>query len=124
MNIENIKNKLNKLMCIFPTSFINRNFELIIEPKNNIYFQLNNVESTLDFDCKVIAWLSRPSCKGLSDYWQRKIRKGFNEYFKTDFDKDEMMQIYTKLGNDIHRTLCEKFVQSGFDLSLLNDNKN
>ncbi|QNG60373.1 hypothetical protein H4O14_02265 [Bacillus sp. PAMC26568] len=104
---------------ISPKSFINQSNELIVVPKNNIYFRLEDVQSDLDLKCKVIAWLSRPSCKGISNYWQKRVREIFNEFLGTNFTKDEMMEIYTYLGNDCNRTLCVKFIESGYDLTLL-----
>ena len=116
---KEVKECIKKIMEIFPKSFINRHFELILEPTNNIYFRIDDVENKMDFDCKVIAWLSRPSCKGLSESWQRKIRNGFNDYFGKNFDSNEMMDIYTYLGNDCDRELCKKFITSGFNIRLL-----
>lgn len=123
------KQKINELIKIadfrgkvreyFPNSFINPRNELILEPKNNIYFRLDDVDNELDFKCKVVAWLSRPSCKGMSDYWQNKIRKGFNGLLNTNFSKDDMMKIYTHLGNDVDRNLTIKFIESNYDLSAL-----
>ncbi|MBU8733714.1 hypothetical protein KM915_27270 [Cytobacillus oceanisediminis] len=104
---------------ISPKSFINQSNELIVVPKNNIYFRLEDVKTELDLKCKVIAWLSRPSCKGISNYWQKRVREIFNEFLGTNFTKDEMMEIYTYLGNDCNRTLCVKFIESDYDISLL-----
>lgn len=55
--------------------FINYNFELIVEPKNNIYFRLEDVETERDLKIKVLSWLSRPSCKGVSPYYQKKFEQ-------------------------------------------------
>lgn len=118
MNAE-VKALVKKTKQVFPKSFVNRQNELIVEPKNNIYFRLEDVENELDFKCKVIAWLSRPSCKGVSEDWQIKIRKGFNELLETNFTEEEMSQIYTYLGNDVKRALSIAFIQSGYDLTLL-----
>jgi hypothetical protein len=103
-----IQRLIERTKDMFPKSFINERNELILEPKNNIYFK-----------CKLIAWLSRPCCKGLSDYWQRKILKSFNEFLGTNFTKEEMSQIYRVLGNDVSRELCVEFIESNYDLSLL-----
>lgn len=119
MNNENVKKCLLKLRMIFPKAFINMRYELILEPKNNIYFRLEDVETELDFKCKMIAWLSRPSCKGVSVYWQKKILKGLNEFLETEFSHEDMTEIYTRLGNDTHRKLTIKFIESNYDLSVL-----
>lgn len=102
-----------------PNAFINFDFELIVEPKNNIYFRLGDVEDELILKCKVLAWLSRPSCKGVSDYWQKRIRAIVNDFLETDFTFDEMMEIYTYLGNDLNRGKTIKFIESNYDLKVL-----
>nr|WP_244918909.1 hypothetical protein [Paenibacillus dendritiformis] len=94
-------------------------FELIVEPKNNIYFRLDNIQSEMDLKAKVLAWLSRPSCKGVSNYNQKIIRGIVNEYLGTSFTQDEMDVVYTRLGNDCNRDLCVKFIESGYDLAIL-----
>jgi hypothetical protein len=102
-----------------PSAFISLNNELIIEPKNNIYFRLEDIKSELDLQCKVLAWLSRPSCKGVSPYWQERILKIVNRFLGTKFTKSEIEIVYTYLGNDINRSLCEEFICSGYDLSVI-----
>ncbi|MNV81212.1 hypothetical protein D3C71_1748620 [compost metagenome] len=67
----------------------------------------------------MIAWLSRPSCKGVSDYWQKRMLIIFNEFLGTSFSKEEMSEVYTYLGNDCNRKLSVRFIESGYDLSLL-----
>lgn len=100
-------------------SFINQCNEMIVEPKNNIYFQLSDVKSELDVKCKVISWLSRHSCKGVSELWQKRIRGLVNEYLGTNFSKDEMIIIYGKYGMKYDYTEIIKFIKSGYDMSLI-----
>jgi hypothetical protein len=119
MNIELAKKFMKITEKYSPNCFINSNFELIVEPKHNIYFRLEDVETELELKCKVIAWLSRPSCKGVSEYWQKRIRNIVNEYLGTSFTFDEMMEIYTYLGNDCNRNKSIKFIESNYDLTLL-----
>lgn len=120
---NNLQMEINKISFIFPKCFINRNNELILEPRNNIYFSLNDIKSVLDLKCKMIAWVSRPSCKGVSNTWQKKLRKWFNTYFERDFSITDIELIYTYLGNDIKRKLCEKFVKNNLDLEVIRDYK-
>lgn len=122
MNIVLIKNFMHLVHRHSPNAFINPSFEVIIEPKNNIYFRLEDIETDLVLKCKVLAWLSRPSCKGVSDYWQKRMRNIFNESLGTDFTLNEIETIYTRLGNDINRNLSIKFIESNYDLSLLEKN--
>ena len=118
MNKE-LKRLLDIISEISPKSFINRNNELIVVPKDNIYFRLEDIKTDMDLKCKVIAWLSRPSCKCVSKYWQKRVRDIFKRFLGTNFNKDEMMEIYTYLGNDVNRTLCVRFIESNYDISLL-----
>lgn len=123
MNIKLIKNFMGIVQNYSPKCFINNNYELIIEPKNNIYFLLEDVNTELDLKCKVLAWLSRPSCKGVSNYWQKRIRTIINEFLGTEFTKDEMEEIYTYLGNDCNRKKTIKFIESNYDLNIFEDLK-
>lgn len=110
---------INHTLHAFPKSFINHNNEIILEPRNNVYFRLDGVESDLEFKCKMFAWVSRPIAKSLNKYWFPRVLGSFNAAMGTSFSKDEMYEIYDRFGNDINRKLCIKFIESNFDLSLL-----
>lgn len=120
MNVTNIPDKLKTILNInSPKWFVNHNNELIVEPKNNIYFLLNDIENELDLKCKIIAWLSRPAHKALSNYWQKRIRNILNEYLETNFSKDEIELIYSYLGNDCNRQKTIRFINSNYDFTIL-----
>lgn len=113
---------LDRVLPFFSTAFINNNRELILEPKSNIYFRLNNFNNAEeDFDCKMIAYLSRPAHKHWKPYWQRWFLRGINSYFRQNWSREEMGLIYTRLGNDVNRPLCKRFIASGFDMELLKE---
>jgi hypothetical protein len=114
-----LKSIINHALHAFPKSFINHNNEIILEPKNNIYFRLEDVESELDFKCRMLAWISRPIAKSLNKHWSPRVLRSFNVVMGTNFTKDEMHKIYDALGNDINRPLCVKFIESKYELSLL-----
>ena len=116
---QEVQQLVDKALMYFPKSFVNSGNELIFEPTNNLYFWLEDIESELDFKCKLFAWLSRPISKGLSPYWSRKVLKSFNWLLGTSFTKEEIRLIYTYLGNGTNQSLCVEFVKSGYDLSLL-----
>ena len=40
----------------FPNAFINNSNELILIPKINLYFMLDDVSNMLEFNCKMIEW--------------------------------------------------------------------
>lgn len=113
---------VNHALKVFPNSFINHSNEIILEPRNNLYFRLEDVDTEMDFKCKMFAWVSRPIAKGLNKYWSPKVLSCFNQLLGTNFIKDEMYKIYDRLGNDSNRELTVKFIESNYDLSLLNRN--
>lgn len=80
--------------------------------------KLHNKEE-IEFDYKILEWLSRPACKGTNRYWQKYILRGINSYFKQTWSKDEMMDIYTYIGNHVNRTKCIEFFKSGFNFKIL-----
>lgn len=101
-------------------SFINNKNELIILPNLNVYFRLEDVETELDFKCKILEWVSKYVSQNHWDrYWSPKILKFINYMLNTDFNKDEINTIYCKLGNRIHHNLTIKFVQSNYDFKLI-----
>lgn len=114
-----IKSIVNHALQVFPKSFINHSNEIILEPRNNVYFRLEDVDTELDFKCKMFAWVSRPIAKGLNKYWSPRVLNSFNKLMGTNFTKDDMYEIYDRLGNDINRKLTIQFIESNYDLKLL-----
>lgn len=121
MNIEVTKKMIEVVRKHSPNCFISPIFELIVEPRNNIFFRLEDVETELDMKCKVIAWLSRPSVKGVGAQCQKKMRAIFNEYLETDFSPEQIEQIYMYLGNDCNREKTIKFIESDYDFNILTE---
>lgn len=62
----------------FNDMFINYNYELIFDPKWNIYIDLKAIETVEDLKCSLLSNLSRHSCKGLPEKRQKYIRDGLN----------------------------------------------
>lgn len=119
MNTELVKSFMKVAKKHSPKSYLNHNMEMIVEPNNNIYFRMEDVETEMQLKVKVLSWLSRPSCKGVSNYWQYRVRNIVNEYLGTDFELRHMEQVYTRLGNDCNRMLCIEFIESNYDMRLL-----
>ena len=109
-------------------SFINHNNEIILIPKFNVYTLLDDVKTDNHFKSKLCKCFIRDCCcalrysqnKRLERYYQENI-EAFNFICGTNFTKEQMEQIYTKLGNGIKHELAKKFVKSGFDLSVIAD---
>ncbi len=113
-------------MSIFNKSFINYRNELILIPKTNLYFSLNNVENELDLKCKVLEWCSRDAYKSMpystdrrNRMYQDDVRGNINIFLKTNFARNDMELIYSKLGNGVNHELTIKFVQSNYDMKIL-----
>lgn len=107
------------VLPFFSNAFITEDGELILEPTNNIYFRLDDVECNQDLECKLLEWVSRSACKGLSKYWQAYMLRGLRSYFGVAWSKEDMMLIYTKLGNGVNGDLCRKFIAGNYNLMLL-----
>ena len=116
-----IHKDVKRLMQIFQGSFINAYDELILDRKYNIYFNLTDVHNTLDLKCKVLAWVTRPCIKGIPSKNQKVFRQRVNEFLVTEFTFEEFETIYTYLGNDIKRELCETFVRCIYDMNVIYD---
>ena len=115
-----------KLLKSFPGSFISDNGEFIPERSGVACFNLANCESSGEIKCKVLEWCSRAAFKSEPYQTVKKNRelhsfmlKGINSFLDTDFLEEDMELIYTKLGNNCNRPLCEKFVMSGYDMEVL-----
>ena len=95
-----MNNKINweiiiKLMNCFPKSIVNHNGELSAykaEPYNS---------------------------KRSNDEFHRFILNGINQFLNTNFTEDDMEQIYTYLGNACNHKKTLLFIESGYDMSIL-----
>lgn len=114
-----LKSLVNETLSLFPKSFINDHEEIILIPKYNEFFILKGVDSALIFKCKMLEWLSRPISKGLPRSTAKKYLLIFNQSMRTNFSMEDMGQIYTALGNATNRELTIAFIESNFDMGLL-----
>ena len=115
----------NVMKC-FSGSYLNAYGELIISNVGNVYFNANNCETKRDIICKLLEWCSRPIAKGepyrsekRNREWRESLLVGYNEYLQTNFTQEDMYWVYDRLGNAVNHELTLKFIDSGFDLSLL-----
>ena len=115
-----------RLMHCFPRSFINQNGEFIAHAETNQYFILCDCKTELDVKCKVIEWFSRAACKTWpfdsarkNKQFQQFMLNGVNEFLGTQFTAEEMEQIYTYLGNACNHEKTVRFVESGYDMGIL-----
>lgn len=118
--------ELFRLIMLFPKCFVNRHNELILIPKTNLYFSLENVETAFDLKCKIISACSRDCCKTSpykqkwrNDKYHSAVRNKINKFLGVRFNEEEWMLIYTYLGNGCNGDLCKQFVESEFDINII-----
>lgn len=117
-----------RLLWYFQGSFFNERDEFIAHRYSNTYFIFANCESEEDVKCKVLEWLSRAAHKGIpySQEWRNKkfrqfILDGINMFLRTKFSFEDMEIIYTYLGNCCNHNKTIRFIESGYDMSVLNE---
>ena len=113
----------NRFGAAFPKFFINHNLEVIVHPRRNTYFLLKGVETEVDLVAKILEWLSREAAKSVTKESQKYHLDGINAFLGTNFSQDDMMQIYTYLGNCCNHKRTLRFIESGYDLSVLTKEK-
>lgn len=112
---------LREVYKCFPKAFINQESEMIINPKANTYFALDNIKSQFELDCKVLEYCSREALKSCDAKSKQYHLLGLSNYFQRDFQPYELDLIYSRLGNGINRPLCIKYIESHFDISVLEE---
>ena len=110
-----------KIQRAFPKAYVTMNFELILVPRTNTYINLNHCSTPDEFKVKIIENCSRLSSKGYSKPLRKEHLDGINKLLDTNFTQEDMEYIYTYLGNGIKHELCMKFVQSGYDLGVIDE---
>ena len=111
----------NRFGAAFPKFFINHNLEVIVHPRRNTYFLLKGVETERDMIAKILEWLSREAAKSVNKESQKYHLHGINDFLGTNFSQDDMMQIYTYLGNCCNHKKTLRFIESGYDLAVLTE---
>lgn len=114
------------LKHLFPGSFVNKHNELILIPETNLYIQLENCKIKFQLFAKLLEWCSRDSCFSLTYsmmkfnelYWKQN-REALNAFFDQNWSHKDMSLIYETLGCHVNPTLTQQFIESGFDLKVL-----
>ncbi len=125
---EEILNELKNLLGLFPKSYINQNLEVILIPKTNTYFNLEGVGSRRDIIAKLLMWCTRTIAKcqpfrnkKRNDMYREATKRALNYYLGTLFSDEDINLIYQRLGNGINQDLTYSFIDSDFDMEVLND---
>ena len=134
MEYEERANMINEividLLKSFPGSFLNQYGEFIAHREANEYFQLSKCKDDLEVKCKVLERLSRATCvtepyknKKKNEKFNDFMLTGINKFLNTNFDKCSMRTIYQELGNQVNRELTIKFINSGYDMAVLQESE-
>lgn len=125
---EEVLNELKKLLGLFPRSYINQDLEVILIPKTNTYFNLEGVGSRRDIIAKLLMWCTRTIAKGQpfrnkkrNDMYREATKIALNYYLGALFSDEDINLIYQRLGNGINPELTYRFIDSGFDMEVLNE---
>lgn len=117
-----------KLGKAFPGGFLNGHGEFIAHKKANEYFKLVDCETELDVKCKVLEWLSRGAYKAIPFHRSLDnidlhtfMLNGINDFLGTRFSAEDIEQIYTYLGNRVNHQKTIRFVQSGYDMAVFEE---
>ncbi|HFI0086136.1 TPA: hypothetical protein ACGORA_001586 [Streptococcus suis] len=120
--------ELKELMACFPGSYINQNLELILIPKTNTYFEIEGCKDKRDIIVKLLMWCSRTIAKGQpfrskdrNNAFMELAKRSLNHYLGTLFSDEDIALIYQRLGNGINPELTYRFIDSGFDMEVLDD---
>lgn len=125
---EEVLNELKNLLGLFPESYINQNLEVILIPKTNTYFSLKGVGSRRDIIAKLLMWCTRTIAKGQpfrnkkrNNMYREATKRALNYYLETLFSDEDINLIYQRLGNGINQDLTYSFIDSDFDMEVLDD---
>lgn len=117
-----------KLARAFPGGFLNGQGEFIAHEKGNAYFLLTDCDTELDVKGKVLEWLSRDAYKSTPFHrvvqnikFRRFIFDGICKFLEHDFSFEDMEEIYTHIGNRANHAKTVRFIESGYDLSVLKE---
>lgn len=117
-----------KLMGFFPNAFVTRFMEVVLSKKGNVYFKCKEGMTREEILCAICEWVSRDVAKGEpygNDNWNRLWRDSLalrlSAYIGKVILPADWYMIYDRLGNRINHNLTTKFVESGFDMAVLND---
>ena len=87
----------------------------------NTYVSISRCCTPDEFKAAIIENCSRLASKGYSKPLRKEHLEGINKLLDTNFTQEDMEYIYTYLGNGIRHELCMKFVQSGYDLGVIDE---
>ena len=89
---------------------------------------LDDCHDPRDVKAKVLMWFSRPCCKAVvyksekrNDKFYKEMTAMLSEYLGVGLTVEQVMVIYQTLGNGVRKNLTYKFIDSGYDFKVLED---
>jgi len=119
MKVFENKEIRDRLLKAFPKFYINSGFECIIYPPRNSYFLMADIQTETGLNAKILEWLSREASKSIDPKSQVYHLNGINTFLGTNFTQEDMVEIYTYLGNRCDHARTLRFIESGYDLAAL-----
>lgn len=99
--------------------FINSEMELIIFQEDNVFINLDGIESKKDMIMRALHCLSRDTFSLSNVHKQNQILAILNEYIGLTYGKNEYKTIYKYLGNGINPKMTSGFIEAGYDMGYL-----
>ena len=116
-----MKKEIKQLMSLFQGSFINQNNELILVPRTNLYFRLDDVNTKEDLIYKIIAWCSRDASKSepfrkqvYNENYRKSVRNALDSFLNVGWTEERWLELYSRYGNGIREKECRKMIENNF----------
>lgn len=78
-----------------------------------------DIQTETGLNAKILEWLSREASKSIDPKSQVYHLNGINTFLGTNFTQEDMVEIYTYLGNRCDHARTLRFIESGYDLAAL-----
>lgn len=119
MRVFENKEIRDRLLKAFPRFYINSRFECIVYPPRNSYFLMADIQTEAELNAKILEQLSREASKSIDPKSQVYHLNGINTFLGTNFTQEDMVEIYTYLGNRCNHARTLRFIESGYDMAVL-----
>ncbi len=123
---KKVANEALKILKFFPKGLISAKGEVIVEPTANEYFLTDDCKTEKDIKAKTLQWLSRGACKAepyltprANHKFHEYMQRGINDYLGTSFTQEDFEKIYKCLGGKANPEKTMEFIESGYDMNIL-----
>lgn len=112
-------NEVMKFMKEFKVDLLNRFGEFIIDEPTNTYVGINQCKDIEEVKLYVVFALCRPIGKGLDERDANRLLKRFNEYFKVNLTRIDLLLMYQELCYMRELERFKDFVKRNFPMDEL-----